>query len=175
MVKCVFLLLERGKLIKVVEFLSRIYEQHETRENGPAFHAFNKTQSKCLKTVFVFYVITFIGTMYVPLAISVTTYVLYDDRQLPIPIYIPGLLLEHANYYKLNLIVQLVLGERIVAVYMYFDVVFVLQLIHVILMADIVCNGIRTMEMALLGSQPSQVDVSTRLRGVIQMQNELRE
>lgn len=175
-IKCMFLLLARSKLIESMEFLSRVYEQNQNiKQNWPIFDAFEKLLNKCFDTVMLFYLIAFVGGLYGPFIVSMAMYFVYDDRYLVMPLVIPGTSLEIDDHYELNMILQLLIGQFCSLIYVYFDAISVLQMMHVILMANIVCHRIRATEIILLAKQPSHADVKINLRSVIQLQTEFCE
>lgn len=88
---------------------------------------------------------------------------------------IPGTSLDVNANYELHLIFHLFAGQFCGGVFMYFDVVFTVQLLHAILMANIVCDKIRVTEEMFVEDSRSHDELSKNLRSVIELQNELRE
>lgn len=159
-----------------MDFLTRIYEQHQHDERKwPIFDAMLSTLSICLKAVLVLFIFAFLGAIYVPLIRSIIIYVAYDERHIILPQLIPGTSLDIDNQYELNIICQIVVGHLCGAAYMYFDLLFVLLFVHVILMANIVCDEIRTTEHLLRTDILSNVELRTNMRSVIELQNDLRK
>lgn len=168
-VRGVFLLLARGKLLKLMDFLSRIYDEHQHhKQSWSIFDAFIKNLNIYLNTVFVLYTFTYIGCLCAPFVYAVVMYVVYDERTLFVmPIVIPGTTFD--DHYVANLMFQVFACNVSVGIYMYFDAVFVLQLVHVILMANIVRQRIRVTEQMLMAEREAS------FRSIIHWQNELRE
>lgn len=174
MVKGIFLLLARDKLIKSMGFLSRFYEQHQhNQRTWPIFDAFVMNLRIYLNAVVVLYALLYIGCICAPLVNSLIMYTVYDARIFLLPIVVPGTSLD--EQFVPNLLYQFFICNMSVAIYMYFDAIFMLQLVHVILMANIVRQRIRVTERVLMAERELTSDLRTSLRSVIELQNELRE
>lgn len=159
-----------------MDFLISVYERNNSnRRAWPIFDTFINTLSKCMQAYFVFYAFALTGAVHVPFVILLAIYLVIDRRFLAYPLIIPGTSTDIDTEYEINLIFQLFMGFFAGAVQIYFDAIFVIQLLHVVLMANIVCDKIRASERVLLARGSSQTDVFMCLRRVIQLQNDLRE
>lgn len=159
-----------------MDFLSCVYERNQCkRRMWPIFDTFIGTVKQCLRAYFVFYAIALTGAVYLPFFASLVIYFVYDKRMLAYPLIIPYTSLESDTHYEINLMCHLFMGWFDGAVHIYFDAIFVVQLMHTILMANVVCDRIRETEEILVAQRMAPADISEGFRGVIQLQNELKE
>lgn len=170
-----FLLLARDKLIKSIEFLTNVYERNQTsQQTWPIFDAFICTLTKWLRIFFIAYAIGIVAVLYGPFIVSLTTYFMrYDQRLFLFPLMLPGTSLEIDVHYELNIIVQLFFGQISGSIFLLWDALLVIQFLHVILMANLVCNKIRTIEELIVAEEPSlPSDIAADLKVVIELQIE---
>lgn len=170
-----FLLLARDKLIKSIEFLTNVYERNQTsQQTWPIFDAFICTLTKWLRIFFIAYAIGIVAVLYGPFIVSLTTYFMrYDQRLFLFPLMLPGTSLEINVHYELNIIVQLFFGQISGSIFLLWDALLVIQFLHVILMANLVCNKIRTIEELIVAEEPSlPSDIAAGLKVVIELQIE---
>lgn len=170
-----FLLLARDKLIKSIEFLTNVYERNQTsQQTWPIFDAFICTLTKWLRIFFIAYAIGIVAVLYGPFIVSLTTYFMrYDQRLFLFPLMLPGTSLEINVHYELNIIVQLFFGQISGSIFLLWDALLVIQFLHVILMANLVCNKIRTIEELIVAEEPSlPSDIAADLKVVIELQIE---
>lgn len=170
-----FLLLARDKLIKSIEFLTNVYERNQTsQQTWPIFDAFICTLTKWLRIFFIAYAIGIVAVLYGPFIVSLTTYFMrYDQRLFLFPLMLPGTSLEIDVHYELNIIVQLFFGQISGSIFLLWDALLVIQFLHVILMANLVCNKIRTIEELIVAEEPSlPSDIAAGLKVVIELQIE---
>lgn len=170
-----FLLFARDKLIKSIEFLTNVYERNQTsQQTWPIFDAFICTLTKWLRIFFIAYAIGIVAVLYGPFIVSLTTYFMrYDQRLFLFPLMLPGTSLEINVHYELNIIVQLFFGQISGSIFLLWDALLVIQFLHVILMANLVCNKIRTIEELIVAEEPSlPSDIAADLKVVIELQIE---
>lgn len=170
-----FLLFARDKLIKSIEFLTNVYERNQTsQQTWPIFDAFICTLTKWLRIFFIAYAIGIVAVLYGPFIVSLTTYFMrYDQRLFLFPLMLPGTSLEIDVHYELNIIVQLFFGQISGSIFLLWDALLVIQFLHVILMANLVCNKIRTIEELIVAEEPSlPSDIAADLKVVIELQIE---
>lgn len=170
-----FLLFARDKLIKSIEFLTNVYERNQTsQQTWPIFDAFICTLTKWLRIFFIAYAIGIVAVLYGPFIVSLTTYFMrYDQRLFLFPLMLPGTSLEINVHYELNIIVQLFFGQISGSIFLLWDALLVIQFLHVILMANLVCNKIRTIEELIVAEEPSlPSDIAAGLKVVIELQIE---
>lgn len=154
-----------------MEFLSHVYKQNQSHQQTlPIFEEFDAILIKYLNIFFSIYALAIVGCIYGLLCICLFKYVVYDERALIFPLLIPGVSLDIDGQYELTLLLQVYVGQFGSLLMMYFDAIFVFELLHVILMANIVCNGIRAVE-----PQPDALAIVSNMRSIIQGQNKLRE
>lgn len=173
--KCLFLMLARNKLIKSMEFLANVYEQNQNYLRAwPVFDAFIHTLIKWLKVFLGFYIFAFAIAIYAPFIYSMVAYlVCVDVRPFSYPLMLPGTSLDIDDHYELNILAQWILGHLNGFIYMLWDALFVLQFLHAILMTNLVCDRIRATEQLLIAktlSPPS--DISSNLKRAIVLQIE---
>lgn len=177
--KCIFLLVARKQLIESITIISRVYESNQDNQRiWPVFDAFIKKLSLCVKALLGFYALAFVSIVHAPILIFLVIYEVCDDveRRLAVSLMIPGTSLNVDAHYELNLIFQAFFAQLNGLIYMHFDGIFVVVLLHVILVADIVCDKIRATEQLLVAELPSRpTEITASLRDVIRLQNELRE
>lgn len=170
--KSVFPLIARPRIVKSVRFLIQIYEQNKSPiENYLSFHRFEKINKICAQLILLDYGWCFIVIITSPLMI----YMLSGSRETILPIYFPGMSLDSIQHYIINMIPQSFLCALSAVIYAYFDLLFVVQLLHVILMTDILRQKARAIsQMAAASRQTSHVEISLNLRNVINLHNEMR-
>lgn len=96
-------------------------------------------------------------------------------REYIVPIVVPGLPLDHAWQYPLNLAYQMCFVPSSVFYYGYFDFLFVTQVLHVILMTTILSKKIRSIGrlIAPRRHRNRRMDITLNLRNIILLHSEL--
>lgn len=86
---------------------------------------------------------------------------------------LPGTSHDIDDHYEINSILYVYICQVNGSIYMWWDTIFVLQLLHVMLMANLVCNRIQQTEQLLVADEPSPTSVvSASLKSVIELQIE---
>lgn len=170
--KSVFPLIARQRIVKSIRFLTQIYETIENNiENSFSSSRFAKILKVCAELIMLNYGCCILACITCPIII----YLLSGAHELMIPIYMPGMSLDSIEHYALNMIPQPFLSIYSGIIYAYFDLLFVIQMLHVILMTDILRQKVRAIsEMAAASRQISHYEISLNLRNVINLHIEMR-
>lgn len=174
--KCLFILWAHKKIKKSFDRLMSVYRDNENSvENSRILETFVGGLGFGRRLFAVFAVLTFVFIVYIPFAVLMGMYFLYDTRYLIYPIEIPGLHIEAGGNYEITMLLNLLLAHVNAPCYSFLDVIFVVQMLHVHLMASIICKKIRAIDQMAGARHPSAMDISTSLRNIICLQNEMRE
>lgn len=153
-------------------FLHEIYDRnHYASDNWPIFNAFVRMLGIFVRLLFVFYAIGVVGILLGPGVI----YLFDGTRQLFVPVYFPGMSFDNNGHYALNMGYQLISIGFASGSYLFFDLLFVVQLLHVILLTNIMCQNVSTIERMTSAKRSSPLEISKSLHNVINMQNDLYE
>lgn len=103
----------------------------------------------------------------------ISLYIVSGTRQLIVPIYFPSMSLESNVDYAVNLLYQIFVAPYGAVIYLHFDLLFVILLMHVNLMNDILCEKVRALNRIIATMRSSRMDISLKLRNLVFLQNEL--
>lgn len=131
----------REKLIESMQRLKKIYERNEgNAENATIFMDFVKLLRLCIVSMVISYLIAAIVCWLTPAFL----YCIDSTRLEPMaPICLPWTTLDTMDGYVLNSIHHVFFAIYAIAVYLFFDSIFLFQIMHVILLARILQKKIR--------------------------------
>lgn len=153
-----------------IEFVENIYKSNLTvEENRSIFKGLVKILKLIVKIFFTSYSITWALVLLSPLVIFLLTRGVYE----PIfPFVLPGISLGTLSGIFLTYIYQVCCAGSIVLAFAFYDSLFITQILHVKLMADILRNKIRAIsEMATM--ETPHLDMSINFRNVLLLHDEI--
>lgn len=170
-------LLSRVELLAAFRFLDDIYEQNRNTNivQRTLFRRFVRILSLVVDCVLAMNAIPLMCDFIYPLF----AYFVFHTRELFGPLYWPGMSLNNTVHYVINLLSQSVMGTSVVASYAYFDMLFIVQVLHVKLMTDILCRKIRFISKLATARRHRtplrDFEMSTRMHNIVDLQHELNE
>lgn len=169
-IRAVFPLLARSKIVKSIRLLIRVYEQNEHHiENRLCFIRF----ARILKISSQLLIINYIGGVLLCVCNPAILYYLNGTREVITAVLLPGTAIETNLQYGLNLAYQFYIIVSAGFIFTYFDLLFIVQLLHVMLMTNILRHKIVAIS-KMAATNESQMDVSLNLRNIINLHIELR-
>lgn len=170
--KGIFLLLVRPRIIKSFEILTKIYQQNDkTAENQSIFQRFIDVLEIALQFIIGAYAFALLVVLIGPIILYFFTNI---DGYLLITL-IPGLSLD--SWHRLvHSIFQGIIAIECAAIQGYFDVLFVIQVSHIVLMGEILRKKVRAISRRLgVKQQKRRMEIAMNLRNVINLHNEMLE
>lgn len=168
--KSIFLLFARPGITKSFEVLHKIYQQNQhVFENQLLFQRFVDILEFLVTFMFIEYAVTYLVALMTP-GIS---YLFTGTVEYVSVAFVPGLSLDswHCIF---HCIFQEILHSNSIFVYCYFDLLFVVQVLHVILMTNILCKKIRAISRRIkVKRRNRRLEIALNLRNLIKLHNEL--
>lgn len=166
-----FPLIACHKIFDAVLVIERIYEQNRYgHENQLIMNEFTRVLLTFKKILCIYYALTIgsaiIGTIILNFFICEYVYA--------VPIYLPGVPIDTADGFELNIIWQSISLVYAGLAYLFFDASYALLMLHVLLMINILSNKVRIISEMASEKQPSQTELFDRIKNVIFLHNELR-
>lgn len=170
--RTVFPLLARSQIRSAIDYLSDVYKRNEcTDENRSIFTRFTSMLRGFEKS-------RLIGSVIMSAAFAISPVLVYylSDSQLTVllPMYWPGTspTTTHIGYI-VNLTYQMFAFYIGVLTYTYYDMLFIFQLFHVILLTNILSRKIRTVSKMASMKRPNAHVIDINFRNVILIHVEL--
>lgn len=168
--KAMLPLAARSNINRSVEFLAKIYEQNsKTAEHELILRRFASILTIAAQLVVANYSVGSLGILMSPAAI----YCFYGTYDVILPVVVPGTTLDTASEYAINLMVQAATMVYSCLVFIFCDLLFVVQMLHVILMVAILCQKITIID-GVTESRASQVEIKLNMKNMIDLHNDLR-
>lgn len=166
-----FPIYDRKRIGKPIKFLSLLYEQNEHDDENLAIIAnFMKLLTFCSKWLIGAYVYAVLAAFSGPAIL----YLMDGGREMMIPTSIPGTSVNSSSDYALNIIDQAFICIASGCIYLYFDLLILILVLHVGLMTDILIQKIR-MITAAATNHHSPVEIRKNFRNIVNVHNELYE
>lgn len=165
LIYAVFPLFARENIIANFNYLKTVYEKkYKIVENWPIFLNFIKLLKTCLKIMLMNYLICSISFMLSPLIL----YSIGDSIIEPIfPYYLPGLTSGSQFGFALNYLVQIMSLAYSCGMFVFYNVLFIVQVMHVILLTNIQKTKIRRVSQMAVERRPSYMKTSMFIRQII--------
>lgn len=168
--KHIFPIYDHQRVGKSTKFLSAIYKQNlHNEENWPVINDFVKLLTTCVQILIADYVFAVLSAFSGPAII----YFLDGERELIIPTCFPGTSLASMADYALNITYQAFVCIACGCIYLYFDMLILVLVLHVSLLTDILRKKMRRVMAA--EKQLTHLEITMSFRNFINMQNELYE
>lgn len=168
--KSLFPHLARENVIKSIDFLSEIYVQNlRTIENVDVFDKFIRILQKCVKIVIFNYSSCVISFYLSPLIIYYAT----GSIDPIMPLFLPGTSPDTHLGYGISTCYHLFAIFYAGCVYIFYDVLFAVQVLHVILMTNLFRHKIRGINRMASIKQPSRLEIVLNFRNAMMLHNEI--
>lgn len=170
-VKALFPLIARTSINDSIALLKQIYIPNlTTSENGQIFNGFAKTLRACAKLIASNYTICVVSFYASPAIIYLVT----GSVDPIMPIFLPGTSPDSHWGYAISTVYHVFAIFSAGCVYIFFDVIFAVQILHVILMSNILTNKIRAINgMAAEASNSCRLSMLLNFRNVLAIHNEM--
>lgn len=168
--KAIFPFVARQKIGTSINFLKQIYEANSnTLENQDAINWFIKILQTCSKIIISNYSICVISFYASPAIIYLVT----GSADTIMPIFLPGTSPNTVWGCTLSTIYHIYAIFCAGGVYIFFDVLFAVQVLHIILLSKILRNKIRAIDAMVDVEHPSHYEIMVNFRNVLVLHNEL--
>lgn len=169
--RAAFPLIVRTQILTSLKFLSKIYEQNrQTIANRIVLSRFGRILYFCAKLLLIDYIVVGILAILSPALL----YYFANIKEYIAPVWLPGLPLNYCHEYPINMLFQALIVYCGCIYYLYFDILFVVQVLHVILLVEIMRQKVREIStMAINRQRFNAIDIKFNVRNIILMHNEL--
>lgn len=170
----IFPLLARTNINKSLKYLAKIYEQNQnSAENLSIFSKFTQILTFLAKLIIMDYAVCVSAFVLSP----ALTYLFIDSVELILPWYVPGTSRESTIELVVNLFLQGAAMSYAGISYAFYNVLFVVQILHVILMTNILRAKLRAISQLAEANAAKEIAAHTgaliNLRNVILLYTEL--
>lgn len=168
--KHLFPIYDRKRIGKPIEFLSAIYKQNQhDAENQAVLHRFVNYLTFGSKALIGAYIFAVLAAFSGPAII----YLLDGGREMMIPTCIPGTSADSVGGYSVNIVDQTLVCLASGFIFLYFDLLILIMVMHVSLLTDILRQKVRMVSSR--EQRLSHQQITANFRNIIGMQKELYE
>lgn len=167
----IFPLFAWHRINKNINYLCNLYERkYKAPENLAIFDSFLKQLTLCLRILGTNYSICAISFIISP----VIDYILNGWTVLEpiVPYFWPGMSLDNTVHFGINFVQQAISMCYTGLIYIFYNLVFVFQVLHVILMTNMLKANIRIVSKLAHEPKPSFLKISMYLRTIINEHND---
>lgn len=165
--RCLFPFFASSNVSESIVYLDNVYKNNlNTDENWFIFKKFMRILQKCVNIIFGNYATLLVMFHISPIVVFISTESLFEPIY---ACYIPGT----EQYPYLNYSEQFVRLFAMVAVYLFYDALFLFEILHVTLMANILQNKICAINRMAMEKLPSKYEMIVNLRNVILLHHDL--
>lgn len=170
-VKTLFPFIARQSINESIDRLKRIYQPNlQTTENLAIFDRFTRILRTCAKLIASNYMMCVVSFYASPAIIYFVT----GSADPIMPLFLPGTSPDSVRGYIISTIYHIYAIFCAGCVYIFFDVAFAVQILHVILMTDLLMNKVRAInDMAADGKRNCSLQVLINFRNVLMLHNEM--
>lgn len=162
--KILFQLVMRRQVIDNIKFLSNVYEENVgSSENWPIFDRFIKILSICIKLLIGEYLVCSTLCILFPGVYYLAT----NLKMLIAPIFLPAMSIDSPDHFAFNIIDQVFRVYLAAFILILFDTIFTLQMLHVILLTNILRHKIRAINEISVVRVPSSLEIMINLKNVV--------
>lgn len=160
----------RDSINQTIDFLKQIYETNlKTLENQRVLVNFTKILRTCVKLIIFNYTFC-VSSFYLS---PVIIYSVTGSADPIMPLFLPGTSPDSMVGFTISTIYHLFAIFCAGAVYIFFDVLFAVQVLHVILMSNILRNKICAINEMVTAKNPSHPEIIVNFRNVLIIHNEI--
>lgn len=168
--KATFPHMTKGNINQTINFLKQIYNSNlKTPENQAIFTEFSKILRFCARLIIFNYSFCVASFYLSPMIIYFVT----GSAEPIMPLFLPGTSPESVTDYCINTVYHIFAIFCAGAVYIFFDVLFAVQVLHVILMTNILRNKIRAINDMVSAKNQSRFEIIVNFRNIMIIHNEI--
>lgn len=166
----VFPLFARKTINVNLNYLKTVYEtKYKMIENWPMFINFVNFLTRCVKILVLNYAVSTIAFILSPIIVRVLS---YSTLEPILPYYFPGLSAGSPLGFAFNYLQQVYVMLYAFGAFTLYNVLFLVQILHVILLTNIQKAKIRRISKLAAAPKPSYMRTSMHLRSIIIAHNE---
>lgn len=158
-------LLSRSNTLKIIEYLKGIYKENErSREHNALFVSFTRNLRTFEKSRLV-------GSFVMAIAFAISPIIIYlvnGGLAVILPMYIPGTSATGFPGYPINIFFQICAFYFGVLTFSYYDMLFIFQLFHIVLLANIMRRKIRIFNrVVMMDTHLARADLDEKMRDLL--------